>query len=516
MMKYLLITLLITSSTVCNQAGTYSGGAAGTSDNKESKASSAGFSCNLDIKNMQPNSLLKLGYNMDNLFHTANVENTSFLNLVKQLNPELLRFPGGSLSNYYHPQGKGYGMRLDEINLKDSKIRDNVTRLTQLNNKIPEGPNYLDAYIKLLKTVHAQVLYVVNITSGNTTEALEVITKLRSEGIRIRGVSLGNELYLGTYKTVVPDIESFIQLAKPFAAAIRQQYPDIPIGVPAESQGILRESFNSKWNNRLSEESFYDAAEIHVYPDESDCSDNTLNGFFDCANQKLTDYAENILPTRLNAFSQQFNGKKLWITEWNLKKPGQALGGTLLQSLYAAKFFLTCNNYNSGNNQLEMLTFHNLCADEAGYSLINPDGNAFSANTAFYSMRLFAPLATATWKYKDLSKDGITCASFYNDNTGKMYLYFINTSATAIPLSNINISQKGEKKNYTDISSICLSGKSLYATIQKAGYLSNMDGFNDKSEVMSKYTTLSTGQEKDGMPSDLPAYSLTRISLNIK
>ena len=55
------------------------------------------------------------GFATSNTFTYCDVNDTSFINKVKRLNPKVLRFPGGAVGNFYHFGKNGYGFDFAEI-----------------------------------------------------------------------------------------------------------------------------------------------------------------------------------------------------------------------------------------------------------------------------------------------------------------------------------------------------------------------------------------------------------------
>ena len=56
-----------------------------------------------------------LGFATSNTFTYCDVNDTSFIDKVKELNLKVLRFPGGAVGNFYHFGGKGYGFDFEDI-----------------------------------------------------------------------------------------------------------------------------------------------------------------------------------------------------------------------------------------------------------------------------------------------------------------------------------------------------------------------------------------------------------------
>ena len=65
------------------------------------------------------------GFRTSLSFVFFDIEDTVFMNDVKSLQPNVLSFPGG-FGNFYHLDGVGYGIKLDEIRKyhKKSKIKE--------------------------------------------------------------------------------------------------------------------------------------------------------------------------------------------------------------------------------------------------------------------------------------------------------------------------------------------------------------------------------------------------------
>ena len=63
------------------------------------------------------------GFATSNTFTYCDVNDTSFIDKVKELNPQVLRFPGGAVGNFYHFGGKGYGFDFEEIDNELGSIK---------------------------------------------------------------------------------------------------------------------------------------------------------------------------------------------------------------------------------------------------------------------------------------------------------------------------------------------------------------------------------------------------------
>ena len=61
----------------------------------------------------------KLGFNTSNTFHIP--LNEKDIELISSLHAEVLRFPGGTIGNFYHPKGSGYGLIPSEFKQLEGK-----------------------------------------------------------------------------------------------------------------------------------------------------------------------------------------------------------------------------------------------------------------------------------------------------------------------------------------------------------------------------------------------------------
>ncbi len=71
--------------------------------------------------NVNPN---LFGFRTSLAFIFFDIQDSVFINNVKSVSPNVLSFPGG-FGNFYHLEGAGYGIKLDEIKKyhKQSKIK---------------------------------------------------------------------------------------------------------------------------------------------------------------------------------------------------------------------------------------------------------------------------------------------------------------------------------------------------------------------------------------------------------
>ena len=75
------------------------------------------------------------GFRTSVAFIFFDIEDSVFMNHIQEIAPNVLSFPGG-FGNFYHLQGSGYGLKLDEIEKYHKKSK--VKTVATLNKFIEE------------------------------------------------------------------------------------------------------------------------------------------------------------------------------------------------------------------------------------------------------------------------------------------------------------------------------------------------------------------------------------------
>ncbi len=397
-----------------------------------------------------------VGFNAPFVFGKQLDKRPEFTSLGQELSPTLLRFPGGTLANYYHPTGVGYGIKKNEVK------GWGVIR-SAYNDQKKETVNALYNYIDHAKKIGNKTLVVANVLYGTPEETLFVIKELKSAGLEIAGVELGNELYFGEYRKKFPNVETYIKKVKPFAEAIRANYPDLKIGVIAakttgEAGGSVGSaSFANSWVQELSKETFYDAYIVHGYIDDGACNrllGKSFDQTFDCVNTTTDviniNYAKKLEENMQGAFS----GKEMWYTEWNIKSPQNTAGNTLAHAFYITESLMNFNDYNkNNNNKLTYATYHNYLSEGYGYGTIVYDRNknTFNKTAAFYVFDQFNTLIKNGAKNISSSINTSSTVNtkkfnsqFYYNSDGTLTMVYTNKTGGDVRVDNIT--GYGEKK----------------------------------------------------------------------
>lgn len=445
------------------------------------KGGSVSFSGN--IESLSPITEGLAGFNSAFSFTIGLDKNKETMDLSKELAPRILRFPGGTLANYFHPRGMGYGLKSEEMKTQ-GVIYDEQKKQQNLST------NALEDYIQYGKTIKHKCLYVANILNGTPEETIFAIGKIRDAGIEVVGVEFGNELYFKEYREKVPNVQNYIERAKAFVGPIRKAFPNIKLGVIAaklanEAGGTVGTGeFADAWNSGLAKETFYDAFIVHTYTKDDDCAalmPNGINNAFNCEYDVLSPIANQASNSLFMPFKKYYGNKKMWYTEWNVKTP-KTVGNTFIHAAFVTEFLMDMNDFNKKNNNvLEYSAYHNFISPFYGYGTIIPNtpnipnlsGTKTAAPTSsFYAFKFLTELLSSGAQNinQTLSRNsGLDAKSFngqlfYNPKTKKLFLWFVNKSGGTIKLENFgNINVSNGKVKY-------LKANYLYSNSGKTGF----------------------------------------------
>ena len=371
-------------------------------------------------------------------------KDSGFVQLLRKANPSSLRFPGGTVANFYHPNLPVYGYKSEEI-------IPSLGGLYNLQKKRNE--NILYNFIRLCKLVNTKAVFCANVLTGTTEEILFVIDELKKNDVQIEGVELGNEFCLMPYRKQFPDVNTYIKKIKTTALAIRKKYPELKLVVIAGDAVPLkdmngRSKFMRAWNEGLNKENFYDAYTWHTYPNCESCDkENYFDNLYTKNLQSLAPQNTNSIYKSGFDYTQQYGTKrKLWITEWNIGNFGY-LDNTFTQAAFASEFLLTLLDLNTKyDNYFEVSNLHSiegLINDrKSKQQAVLANGNDVATTQYFAFQFLAATLTNNTFRAAEkisctdtsVAKNFI-CKTFINKKENKTYLHFINRSGKNIQIN---------------------------------------------------------------------------------
>ncbi|MCO5249643.1 MAG: hypothetical protein M9887_11930 [Chitinophagales bacterium] len=392
-----------------------------------------------------------ISFNTGFLF-TAPIEDEPEIKTITQtLKPNALRFPGGTIANFYHPDGVGYGLRESETK----------GRLAEIVKAMPLfKDNAIYHFAKICKMSNSDVVFAANILTGTIDEAVWVLDYFKKQNIKVIGIELGNELYFKQYSDVFPDVQAYIKKAKEFAKVLKQKYPEIPLGaVAGDPTGPNPKGNNEKvmniWNAAVGKETFYDFYIPHLYSKTQVCQNmggNDLQKIFDCVNIALAPEHYNYTQIVLDHYKAFYGNKKMWITEWN-SEAASYVSNSVRQAGFVGEFLMNLVDASIKNPEVEYAFFHNY--GSGGYvspifSYTNDTKIKFykkvghiAYNTAYFPFLYLRQLisqgaerADETITYPSgMDNQQVVTKTFVSNDKSKLFVFFVNKTTQNIQLN---------------------------------------------------------------------------------
>jgi len=456
-----------------------------------------------------------LGFSTDYLCVDCDITNKNLLNDIDALHPKVLRFPGGAVSNLAHWLDNGLGYRLSEIPEDKKSLRRRYDEQKGATFK------HVDEIIKIALRSNARLLLVANILTADEQEMLDQIAYVKSKGVGIAGVELGNEVYSKEMSKII-SFEQYLTKCKAYTRALRKNHPEIKIGVVAAHSPTMRKNdpYFIKWNEDLAKENFYDAYIVHIYSKIKNCSDRSnLEEQFNCGNEQAGIFLGKKLPNLFRYYQKLYGtSKKMWVTEWNISPrfSDGVYGNSVFHALYATDFIFSMMEANQQYPILGKAVYHNLCTKWLGFALINDrqgqeaelSSESYMKRANYYSFLLLSRIFNNQTNHVELSGGGFDqnnvtgprIRAFHNTSTNKLYLYVSNSTGAALDLSSVQVNGTSLAGNI-DVQVASLAGNSLYASIGLSKMRNDINEVKGSLEYTTKNMQIKTLQ--------VPAYSLS-------
>lgn len=287
---------------------------------------------------------LSFGYNIElaqTLNSKGNYYSGEMVSLIKRIQPNSLRYPGGTTSNYFDWDNE----QLDEVSIDKyanehiAKLRNRIKKTN--NNSLPKAK--LKTFSKLVSEFGIRPYVVLNMFSS-IEEIIKAINKTKTSvnsGIRWE---LGNELFFKHYTERLSDngirwsVDQYISKIRIISKYIKRNYPGDLIGISISDLADWRNPYSTPtgsttnyrniWDIKLSAVSeLVDAVIIHPYIYTHDDIIDELQELRCLSISEDRDFYKSLwtisnityLPTKyLNKIESLFGGKKIWITELGL------------------------------------------------------------------------------------------------------------------------------------------------------------------------------------------------------
>jgi|TARA_B110000211_G_scaffold7716_1_gene8380 hypothetical protein len=383
------------------------------------------------------------GFCTSNSFTYVDTYDTSFISKVEQINPKVLRFPGGTIGNFYHTNKAAYGFNTSDVDQWYSgKFSTRVNSLKQASKRRGHTHDYIEDFIVLAKNINAKVVVNANILTAEKSEIISILNRFEQERIEVLGVELGSELSNRAYKKNIKSVYDYIQLAKKCSENIKSSFPDMKVAVVSAPLKERMPNRLKNWNSILAKENFYDAIVHHSYhtivDGEADAgvmiSEKAIiqskKGQFNVYKNRILIELKSGFVSRMLEYNSIFNNKEIWITEWNLQMT-KTTGNTMLQSLFVSHYLLEilCN---PALQNIEIATYHNLAGRDVSGSIFKGNNESFITHSTYFPFSMLSGLFEKNIikikKEKMKVKDAYIY-NCYNSNNKIQMSYIINWSS---------------------------------------------------------------------------------------
>ena len=305
---------------------------------------------NLNQKHLFEDDLLSS--NTHFVFAKTSWSNTALQSAINTYFPmSNLRFPGGSVGNYYNFQTDNFHVTANTPN-----------NLINFNN-LPLTLGYT-GYNSFTQSSGASSTYMLNVMLGTSTTATNEYQSRFSSGLPIKWVEMGNEMYLSENKLFnnVTSAASYTSHAHQISNGIKLINPLAKVAVCIDKDDFTPNG----WNDSLSaNQTYFDAVTLHNY--------NATGLYFH------SDYSSYSILTGYRSSSERYNkanlmfpNKPVLLTEWGVT--GNVTEPYFVETLGIADMFLaTVKAHQSG------------IVKQAGIHMLYKDDNNTSPTLMYFS-----------------------------------------------------------------------------------------------------------------------------------
>lgn len=271
------------------------------------------------------------------------IEDPAFIDALTHLRPQVIRFPGGTVANYYDwhsgqlklkssPNGSIYRNFIIQKALPDSRSRH------------PNGV-FVEQYARICRQLNAEMIVVPNLETSTPDDQAAWMSKMAVEGIKPKHIELGNEFYLAllmdpvslqvwpNYVKSTYRAQQFVKALRPAAtggAKFAWQYAPLALH---PIKGVFSDALRQherEWNEHAKPEPWFDAVTVHLYPTiEGSAGSGSLARLpanIDKVFRAFIARADEGFARTIGDVISRMPGKEVWITEWGAFEPSATLG----------------------------------------------------------------------------------------------------------------------------------------------------------------------------------------------
>lgn len=307
------------------------------------------------IVNLNPtfSNVKMTGFNLNNQTKPT-WSNQSFLDSLQSLHVEFLRYPGGTISQYWDWQN-GRALPASAWGIGGYQNYQYIGTTTMV-------PDFLSDYKSALDSLDAKPLFVLNVLSRDVRDQINMLRAARDIGINVEYIELGNEMYFVETDFInrFPTAGTYAREMNIWRDSILTNFPNAKIAIigattqPLTPNGLPTPDRIRFWNDSIYAN--YQPVEYitfhnyynHKTPGLNPNANNVIANAFN-EHQLFKSYSSNTLPA----------GIKVWFTEYNLNDNTQGahtVASSWLHGLFTGVLFLK----HFEDPRIEMLINHQI------------------------------------------------------------------------------------------------------------------------------------------------------------
>lgn len=259
-------------------------------------------------------------------------EDPRIIEPTKALAPAWLRFPGGTVANYFDWRTGWLRVPATE---NPSIYRRFLLRAQEWVPKLHPGGITIERFTEIAQQVGAEIVFVPNLETSTVEEQTAWFKDMAAKGVVPRCLEMGNEFYIALLddpetRRIFPDLATTQKIMKTYLDAFRPYLPaDVRVAAQVGASRLhhREEPKGADWNHRAwvwddaqEAEPWFDAVTAHMYPDLAAVAGPGalagLPGNMDTVYPALIARTDEGFDRCLSFISKKLPGKEIWVTEW--------------------------------------------------------------------------------------------------------------------------------------------------------------------------------------------------------
>lgn len=330
-----------------------------------------------------------------------------------------LRFPGGTVGNYYNYQTDTF--------FTNTHTPNNLLNIQQSGYLF----NY-QGYRDLVVNSGATSTLMFNLITPTVTESKNEFIARKNSGLPIKWIEFGNEMFFteNLSGNNITDVNTYASHCQQLSSQIKAVDPLAKVAICIDKDDYT----NSSWNTTLSQnQSYYDACVVHNYNAVSSYFPNKYHMYVALNGYRTT-------RNRINNFKLKFPTKSLILTEWGITTDVEL--PYFVQALGLADMFLAMEKGNE-EGVVKQAGLHMLYKNDQKHesTLFYKSGlnTILSSNGVFYS-KLFDIFKNATVYNAEaesplLETDLKSVYAKMTKKDGKYKLFIVNKLPVTVPFN---------------------------------------------------------------------------------